>query len=350
MEALLYELFTNSPTPVGIREVRGDEIVHVDDNPSAAALFDRTPEETRGCTEGELGVPREQVERAIVRFRTARASNHAMTAELGFQTKRGTRLLSGKVVALEDDRGERYLVLLEDVTELRALQAGVERAEQLAAVGTLSASIGHEIGNPTMYAQLHLQFAIERAATEGVSKSILDDMKTALEGIEQIARLLHDMRTLSMSPVLATEVADVGTVIETVVGLVAPSAASRVTVHRRTDPVPAVRGSTNRLAQVVLNLLRNAIESVSEQHGNVWLDVTQPTPDSVQIDVSDDGPGIAPELRERLFTPFATTKPTGTGLGLYVSRLLVARAGGTIEVHDREGSGVCMRVVLPVAT
>jgi two-component system, NtrC family, sensor kinase len=349
VETLLYELFTNAPTPIGIREVQGEEIVHVEDNLRAAALFSRTPEETRGLSETDLGVARAQVDRAILRFRAARTSGHPMTAELSIDTKRGTRHLSGKVVALEDDRGERYLVLLEDVTELRALQAGVERAEQLAAIGTLSASIGHEIGNPTMYAQLHLQFAIERAAAEGVSKPILDDMKTALEGVDQIATLLRDMRTLSMSPVLATEVAEVGKVIETVVGLVAPTA-SRATLHRHAVEVPAVRGSTSRLAQVVLNLVRNAIESVSERRGNVWLDVTRPTHETVQIDVSDDGPGIAPEVRERLFTPFATTKPTGTGLGLYVSRLLVARAGGTIEAHDREGGGVCMRVVLPVAS
>jgi C4-dicarboxylate-specific signal transduction histidine kinase len=348
-EALLYELFTNSPTPVAIREVRDGEIVHVEDNPRAAALFDLTPDEVRGRTEAELGVSRQQIERAIARFRAARASGHPVTAELGVETKRGPRVLSGKVLALEDDRGERYLVLLEDVTELRALQAGVERAEQLAALGTLSASIGHEIGNPTMYAQLHLQLAIERAAVEGVSKSILDDMKTALDGVDQIARLLRDMRTLSMSPALATETAEVAPAVQTVADLVGPTLAPHATLHCSCPTVPAVRGSAGRLVQVLLNLVRNAIESVSARQGNVWLVVTQPTPETVEIDVSDDGPGLSPAVRERLFMPFATTKTSGTGLGLYVSQMLVTRAGGTIEAHDREGGGLRMSVVLPVA-
>jgi C4-dicarboxylate-specific signal transduction histidine kinase len=214
----------------------------------------------------------------------------------------------------------------------------------------LSAAIGHEIGNPTMYAQLHLQFAIERAASEGVSKATLDDMKTALDGVDQIARLLGDMRTLSMSPISATEVATVAPAVTTVVDLIGPTLSTRAKLHLHTEEVPAVRGSSGRLVQVLLNLVRNAIESVSERKGNVWIDVVRPTPETVQIDVSDDGPGLPPAVRERLFTPFATTKVTGTGLGLYVSRMLVTRAGGTLEALDREGGGVRMRVLLPVAS
>jgi len=350
IETLLYELFTNAPTPLGIREIVGDQIVHVEDNACAAALFDRTPEQVRGLTEAALGISRAQIDRAIARFRLARASGHPLTAELTLDTKAGPRVLSGKVSALHDENGERYLVLLADVTELRALQAGVERAEQLAALGTLSASIGHEIGNPTMYAQLHLQFALERAAVEGVSKVIIDDMRTALDGVDQIARLLRDMRTMSMGTVLASEVSEVAAAVQTVVDLVGPSLTSQATLHRHIEEVPPVRGSAGRLVQVLLNLVRNALESVGERQGNVWIDVTRPSPDTVHIDVSDDGPGLSPAVRERLFTPFATTKVTGTGLGLYVSRMLVTRTGGTIEAIDREGGGVCMRIMLPVAT
>ena len=100
VETLLYELFQNAPMAIGIREVRGNEIVHVEDNPCAAALFDRTPDQARGVSESELGVSRKQIERAIVRFRAARVADHPMTAELTVETTRGPRLLSGKVIAL----------------------------------------------------------------------------------------------------------------------------------------------------------------------------------------------------------------------------------------------------------
>lgn len=94
---------------------------------------------------------------------------------------------------------------------------------------------------------------------------------------------------------------------------------------------------------------RNAVESLGEERGNVWVYVTQPTMSTVQIDVSDDGPGLDQKLRERIFEPFVTTKSTGTGLGLYVSRMLVTRANGSIVALDREGGGLLMRVTLPTA-
>ncbi len=349
VETLLYELFTNAPVAIGVREVRGNDIVHVEDNPRSAALFGKTPAQTRGVTDADLGVSRAQIDRAILRFRAARACGHPLAAEISVPVVGGPRLHSGKVLALEDDRAERYVFLLEDVTELRALQSGIERAAQLAALGTLSASIGHEIGNPTMYAQLHLQFALERAKAEQVSPAILDDLRTALTGVEQIARLLQDMRTLTSDPISATEVSEVEAAIQTVLALVAPTLPDRATLHRHFTAVPAVRGSRGRLVQILLNLVRNAIESVSDKNGNVWIAITHPTPDAVHIEVADDGPGLAPSVRAHLFEPFATTKTHGTGLGLYVSRMLVKRAGGTIEALDRDGGGLRMCIVLPVA-
>ncbi len=102
------------------------------------------------------------------------------------------------------------------MTELRALQASLVRAEQLSTLGTLSASIGHEIANPAMYAQMHLQFAIERATNDGVSQATLDDMKTALTGLGQVTSLLRDLRSLSMDTMPASEVTDLGSALQTV--------------------------------------------------------------------------------------------------------------------------------------
>jgi C4-dicarboxylate-specific signal transduction histidine kinase len=260
----------------------------------------------------------------------------------------GPRTLAGTVIALEHEPEERYAFVLDDVTELRALQASVVRAEQLAVVGTLSASIGHEIANPAMYAQIHLQFALERAIEEGASTPLLDDLKTAAAGLGQVITLLRDLRTLSMDAMPASEVTELAPALQSVLDLVRPTLGS-VALHVSAVDVPEVVGSRGRLVQVLINLVRNAIESVGERQGNVWVDVSQPTSTTVQIDVSDDGPGLAPELRERVFEPFVTTKQTGTGLGLYVSRMLVTRANGSIVALDREGGGLLMRVVLPTA-
>jgi two-component system C4-dicarboxylate transport sensor histidine kinase DctB len=187
------------------------------------------------------------------------------------------------------------------------LQGSIVRAEQLATLGTMSASIGHEIANPAMYAQLHLQFAIDSASVEGVSKAILDDLRTAQKGVEQVTSLLRDLRSLSMDTTPGSDVTEVDPVLQTVIDLVRP-ALGGAELHLRSVPVPAVCGSRGRLVQVLLNVVRNAIESLGDRRGNIWIDVAHPAPEWVQIDIADDGPGLAGELRERLFEPFITTK------------------------------------------
>jgi signal transduction histidine kinase len=346
---LLAELFESCPVAIGVRDVvDGRALVHVEDNRRAAALFGKTPEELRGLSEESLGVPAAQVARAIHRLREARATGRPARVELTVDSKLGPRTLAGNVIALEHGPEERYAFVLDDVTELRALQASVARAEQLAMIGTLSASIGHEIANPAMYAQLHLQFAIDRAVHDGAADVLVDDLRTALAGMTQVTTLLRDLRSLTMDTMPASEITDVEPTLHAVLDLVRPSL-STASVHvdaPQTAPVTIARG---RLMQVLLNLVRNAVESVGPQGGNVWVAVAQPSPARVRIDVADDGPGLEPELRARLFEPFATTKANGTGLGLYVSRMLVTRAGGTIEAQDRPGGGLRMRVELPAA-
>jgi len=347
-ESVLAELFERCPVAIGIRDVRGQEIIHVEDNPPAAALFRKTPDELRGRSESELGISRAQIDRAIARFRAARASSKAVSVEMSVNLPDGPHLLAGTVLAVDHPDAERYAFLIDDVTELRALQASAVRAQQLSTLGTLSASIGHEIANPAMYAQMHLQFALESAINDGASKATLDDMRTALTGLGQVTSLLRDLRSLSMDSTPASEVTDLGSALETVLELVRPALESTV-LHVNNPAVPAVTGSRGRLVQVLLNLVRNAIESVADRHGNIWIDVVERTPESVQIEVADDGPGLSSELRARLFEPFVTTKQNGTGLGLYVSRMLITRAKGTIEALDREGGGLRMRIVLPTA-
>ena len=346
---LLAALFERCPVAIGVRDIDGRMIIHVEDNARGAALFGRTPEELRGVSEASLGVPADQIERAIARFRLARSTGRPAHVELTIESATGPRTLAGNVIALDHAPEERYAFVLDDVTELRALQASVVRAEQLAVVGTLSASIGHEIANPAMYAQLHLQFAMDRALEEGGSPALLDDLKTAAAGMAQVTSLLRDLRSLSMDTMPASEITALAPAIESVLELVRPTL-QHIALHVSQAEVPEVSGSRGRIVQVLLNLVRNAAESIGERSGNVWVDVTQPSETTVRIDVSDDGPGLTPVLRERLFEPFVTTKQAGTGLGLYVSRLLVTRANGSIEALDRNGGGLVMRVTLLTAS
>jgi two-component system sensor kinase FixL len=89
---------------------------------------------------------------------------------------------------------------------------------------------------------------------------------------------------------------------------------------------------------------------LGSQPGTLWIEVLRELPDTVRIDVVDDGPGIPEALRDTLFQPFVSTKSEGTGLGLYVCSLLARLAGGSLEAITPERGGVCMRLRLPEAT
>nr|PZN16595.1 MAG: hypothetical protein DIU78_24890 [Pseudomonadota bacterium] len=118
----------------------------------------------------------------------------------------------------------------------------------------------------------------------------------------------------------------------------------------RPAPAPTVRADRDQVVQVVTNLLQNALDAVAGRaEPRVTVEVRPHDAHQVCIRVIDNGPGVAPELRARLFQPYATTKEHGTGLGLAIAHRLVVEHGGEIEYRDAEGGGAEFRVVLPVA-
>jgi signal transduction histidine kinase len=113
--------------------------------------------------------------------------------------------------------------------------------------------------------------------------------------------------------------------------------------------LPLLEGDARSLNQVFLNLLKNAAEAYEGRHGRVEVRA-RAEGGAVIVEIRDDGPGIAPELRDRLFEPFFTTKAAGkgTGLGLSISQRIVTEHGGRIELDSAAGGGTCARVTLPV--
>ena len=105
-------------------------------------------------------------------------------------------------------------------------------------------------------------------------------------------------------------------------------------------------GVRDQLVQVFLNLVLNAIDA-TDRDGRIELGA-RPCPEGVEVTVRDDGSGIAPEDAARVFQPYFTTKPHGTGLGLFVTRKLVQEHGGTVTFESKLGEGTVFRVYLPV--
>ncbi len=354
LEALLRSLFESAPLAIGIRSVHGDDLVHVADNPACATLLGRSVEALRDVSDRSLGIEQAQITRAIARFRQSRAAGVPLPFEMTFPASNGARTLAGRVTPLPATEDERYAFFAEDVTEVRTLEGSVMRAERLATLGTMAASIAHEINNPLTLTLTHLALALREleATPEARGRAnAVDEIRSALVGVERVASLVKDLLTMS-KPEHGYEASnvDVALTVRSVLGLAGAELRQRARVDVDIDPQLTVRGNSVRLGQVLLNLLINAAQAFDERGGNIVVTARRGAPgEAITIVVADDGPGIAESVRARLFEPFATGKRTGTGLGLYVSRQIVEQMGGRIEARDRPGGGTEMRVTLPSA-
>jgi CheY-like chemotaxis protein/anti-sigma regulatory factor (Ser/Thr protein kinase) len=194
------------------------------------------------------------------------------------------------------------------------------------------------------------------AECSGVPSGLLDRMRKSLEpvreGTERIASITRELRTFNRPLTDRPVPVDARAVVESVLKLMRKRAEARAGLELDLRPVPPVLGDPARLAQVVLNLLVNALQALPEGGDPRIRLRTGAGPDGVVVEVSDTGPGVPVSERERIFEPFVTTKKVGegSGLGLFVCRNLVQSMGGRIAVDDAPGGGARFRVILPVAS
>lgn len=233
--------------------------------------------------------------------------------------------------------------------ELESAQESMVRSERLASVGRLAAGMAHEIGNPiaAILGFEELLLADDLPADE--RRDFLLRMRSETE---RVSRVLRDLLDFARPPRAtagdAPASASARDACEIVVGLLKPQKKLQgLTLHTHLDgdlPPAAIGGE--RLQQVLLNLILNAVDAARSA---IEVRATREG-DRLVIRVLDDGPGVAAEIREHLFEPFATTKEVGrgTGLGLAVCKGLVEAVGGSIALVDGELGGACFEVRLPI--
>ena len=235
----------------------------------------------------------------------------------------------------------------EVVQRLQQREREVLRAEQLAAVGQLAASVAHEIRNPLTTIKMLVQGVREDLATRSLSPS---DLQVIEAEVRRIERSLKTFLDFARPPRLERVPLDLVALVEQTLGLVRGRAAKQhVTLElRRPDgPVP-VEADGEQLRQVLVNLMLNALDALP-RGGRLEVSLRPGGAGEVEVDVEDSGPGIAPEMLPRLFTPFASSKETGLGLGLVVSRRIVEDHGGRLWASNRPEGGARFTFRLPAA-
>jgi len=247
--------------------------------------------------------------------------------------------------------------LLLKVEELTHTQAQLVRSERMASVGRLAAGVAHEIGNPIAAIMGMHELLDDPELPVETQRDFLQRMRRETERINGVLRDLLDFarpEEKEQPGAAPPPPADVRAVVADVVALARPQKTFRdARVETAIEGSPHVKLATQKLTQVLLNLVLNAgaaIASAKKRDGIVTVRA-RPQGDTVRIEVEDDGPGVDPKVRGRLFEPFVTTKDVGegTGLGLAVCRGLVESAGGEIGVDTSYTGGARFYVVLPAS-
>ena len=252
--------------------------------------------------------------------------------------------LGAAEVEIDDQPG--FVLVAHDVTQKKELTGRLMEADRLAAVGTLAAGISHEINNPLSYVILNLE-ELERDAAAGPGRELLDG---ALLGARRIRDIVRAVGVFSRSEEERTRLR-LSEVADSAVAMVQSEIRQRAKVQVEHRDHATALGNETKLAQVVLNLLVNALHAIPEgdpSHNVIELRTFVDGARAV-CEVRDSGVGIAPEIRDRVFDPFFTTKPVGagTGLGLTICRETVRALGGDIEIDGGAVGGTTFRVVLP---
>jgi len=241
----------------------------------------------------------------------------------------------------------------EKTRQLSGAQDEMLRVERMASIGKLAAVVAHEINNPLAgiltYSKLLKKRLIREGNPDPENISMLELMESESRRCGEIVK---NLMTFARPTSMNREPADLNAVIDRCVRLVQHQLdLKNIELHVEVDKaLPAVRCDVGQIEQVILALVMNAIDALSNG-GNLTLASRRgPGPEEVQLEVRDDGVGMPPEVLKNMFEPFFTTKERGRGLGLglAISRNIVDRHGGQIAVASEPGRGTVFNITLPV--
>jgi len=230
------------------------------------------------------------------------------------------------------------------VQELHAREREVVRAEHLAAVGQLAAGVGHELRNPLTSIKMLIQAGIEDNGT----KLTTEDLKVIETEVRRMERSLQTFLEFARPPKLERRPVELGTVLDAVLGLIRGRAEKQhvtTAVDIRNGPI-TLAADSGQLHQVFVNLALNALDAMPTG-GTLTISAWR-LGNQVEFEVTDTGTGIPVGMMPRLFQPFASSKDTGLGLGLVISRRIVEDHGGTMNAGNRANGGASFFVRLPV--
>ncbi len=338
---------------------RKGRVEHV--NAEACRMFGASSETIRGTSIDRLLDPQRRV--AGLARRAVETGQPFIEDEVLLERRHGDVLTIDISVSPLFDTEQRggaldgAVVVLRDRTITNSLREIANQEEQFASYGLIAAGIAHEVKNPLGgirgAAELLGRWSDDERATRAASLIVSE--------VDRISNLVEELMIFARGDELTLAPMNLHQVLDSVIELALMDAlCDGLAIERIYDPsIPEIIADADRLRQVFLNLVRNALQAMSAGHGQLQIE-TRMTLDqrltgqdrssvpTVQVVVSDNGCGISPEILDRLATPFFTTRERGTGLGLAVSKHWVTRHRGTLQITSPPGQGTTVRINLPL--
>lgn len=259
------------------------------------------------------------------------------------------RYLNFYITSIDDDQPLGFVMLIRDITETRKRTEAQLESERLNAFTLLAAGVAHELGNPLNSLTIHLQLLERRLRKMGAKGDALrDHLEVATTEIKRLDFIIGQFLAAIRPTKPQMQRIQLGELLTESLRFLKPEldqAKVKVKLEARAD-LPAMLLDGNQMKQAFYNLIRNACQAMPKG-GTLTVGVSF-TDYEVNITFDDTGKGISAEQMGKLFQPFSTTRPTGTGLGLLIVRRIVREHGGEIDIESREGRGTRIRLWLPL--
>ena len=251
---------------------------------------------------------------------------------------------------VQTDEGTRAIAFVTDISERVAFQRAARQADKLAALGTLSAGIAHEINNPIGIITSRVEVMMLEAESDELAAGLRKDLEVILRHARRVGAITQGLLSFARQSSGTRGPVSLNRVAEEIVQLAQKDLSrAKVAVTLKLDEtLPVIEADANAIGQVLLNLLTNAQRAMPEG-GEITLESGHlAAARAVRLMVRDTGAGIPPDILPKIFDPFFTTKPDGTGLGLSISHGIVQEHHGTIDVRSETGKGTTFTLTFPL--
>ena len=330
--------------PVGLISIGADNRI-ASINPEAAKIFKLTPDQLIGRSASGVLPPQ-----LADTLNVLESTKSEIERELECRINSADRITIGLNASAWHDREGTFMgsiLLIRDLSEIRALRKEIARSQRLASLGSLAAGVAHEIRNPLSSIKGFATYFKER---NGDNEKDHETAAIMISEVERLNRVVGQLLELARPVELVRKPIPLNTLFKTSIALIESQAAEKqIEIESNlVDETLSIYADPDRISQVLLNLYLNAIDAMEAGHGRLVVSARNTSREAgILVSVVDNGSGIAKKDLPHVFDPYFTSKSTGTGLGLAIVHNIMEAHGGSVSVTSDPGTETTFNLFFP---